>query len=317
MLISIVIPVYKSSTSLTELAQRTKRVFDGLKDYEYEIVFVNDSPFWPATRDSLAALAADDPRVTAIELTRNFGQQPATLCGIEFARGDYVVTMDDDLQHAPEDIPLLLKEASHDVVIGRFRIKHHSFGKRVASKLKGYFDMLILGKPSSITLSPFRLLKAQIAKFLLKRNTPHPFIPALIFAVTVDVINVDVEHHPRADGDSHYSLLRMIRLFSNLLVSNSSLLLRLVGYAGFLVAFMAFLYALLIVFRAAFLGVPVAGWPSTFTAILFFGGMTLLTLGIIGEYLIRIIATTERRPTFYVRGVLGNRVDPANYQERD
>ena len=305
MLISIVIPVYKSSLTLRELAQRTQRVFEGLEGYDYEIVFVNDSPHFPATCETLAALAKDNQRVIAIELTKNFGQQPATLCGIEYAHGDYVVTMDDDLQHAPEDIPLLLKKASHDAVIARFRVKHHSIFKRATSKMKGFFDTIILGKPASLSLSPFRLLKAQVAKFMLKRNTPYPFIPALLFEVTEDVVNVDVEHHPRFDGAGHYSLLRMIRVFSNLLVSNSSLLLRMVGYSGFLVAFIAFLYALVIGFRATFFGVPVAGWPSTFTAILFFGGMTLLTLGIVGEYLIRIIATTEQRPTYYVRSVVG------------
>jgi dolichol-phosphate mannosyltransferase/undecaprenyl-phosphate 4-deoxy-4-formamido-L-arabinose transferase len=312
MLISIVIPVYKSTSTLAEIAQRSRHVFDQMEGYDYEIVFVNDSPFWPATCEALASLVKQDPRVTAIELTKNFGQQPATLCGIEHAHGDYMVTMDDDLQHAPEDIPLLLAKADHDAVIARFRVKHHSLFKRVTSKLKGHFDTIILGKPPLITLSPFRLLKAPIARFMLKRNTPYPFIPALLFEVTDDVVNVDAEHHPRADGSGHYSLVRMIRLFSNLLVSNSSLLLRLVGYVGFGVALVAFLYAVVILFRAAFHDVPVAGWPSTFTAILFFGGMILLTLGIVGEYLVRIIATTEQRPTYFVRQVIGNGQDGPN-----
>lgn len=304
MLISIVIPVYKSSRTLIELSERIDEVFMGLEDTDYELLYVNDSPFWEESNKSLELLARENPRVTAIQLTRNFGQQPATLCGIDHASGDYILTMDDDLQHAPEDIPKLLSEASHDAVIARFLVRKHSAFKRVTSKLKGYFDEIILGKPRSITLTAFRLIKAPIAKYMLKRNTPYPFIPALLFEITDDVVNVQVDHHPRVDGASHYTLGKMVKLFSNLIVNNSSLLLRSVGYAGFVIAFIAFIYALIIAFRSLFLGYAVAGWPSTFSAILFFGGMTLLTLGIVGEYLVRIIATTEQRPTYYVREIL-------------
>ena len=311
MLISIVIPVYRSASTLIELTERINAVFAGMDELDYEIVFVNDSPFWPETCDTLRLLARENPRVTAIELTKNFGQQPATLCGIEYARGDYILTMDDDLQHAPEDIPCLWAAASHDVVVARFRAKRHTLPKRLASGLKGYFDQVILGKPKGLALSAYRLFKAPIAKFMLRRNTPYPFIPALLFEVTNDVVNVEIEHHSRGDGRSHYTLAKMFRLFSNLIVNNSSLLLRSVGYAGFAIALAAFAYAVTIVFRAVFFDYAVAGWASTITAILFFGGMTLLTLGIVGEYLVRIIATTEQRPTYYVRDVYRSHKDEA------
>jgi dolichol-phosphate mannosyltransferase/undecaprenyl-phosphate 4-deoxy-4-formamido-L-arabinose transferase len=304
LLISIVIPVYKSSRTLIELSERTDRVFEDLEDTDYELLFVNDSPFWEETNKTLEILAREDPHVTAIQLTRNFGQQPATLCGIDHATGDYIVTMDDDLQHAPEDIPKLLDEASHDAVIASFRARKHPALKRITSKLKGYFDEIILDKPRSITLTAFRMIKAPIAKLMLKRNTPYPFIPALLFEITNDLVNVEVDHYPRADGNSHYTFGKMVKLFSNLIVNNSSLLLRAMGYTGFVIAFIAFIYALVIVFRSLFMGIAVAGWASTFSAILFFGGMTLLTLGIVGEYLVRIVATTEQRPTYYVREIL-------------
>lgn len=307
MFISIVIPVYKSSASLFELADRMRTVFEGSKDNEYEIIFVNDSPSWSETCDALTTLAKNDPRIVAIELTKNFGQQPATLCGMAHASGDYIITMDDDLQHAPEDIPLLLASFTHDAVIARFLVRRHSVFKRVASQIKGHFDEIVLGKPSSITMSSFRLVNSNIAKCMLARNTPYPFIPALLFEVTDDVVNVDVNHYSRPYGKSNYNLWRMFRIFSNLLISNSSLLLRSVGYIGFGVASLAFLYALVIVFRGLFQDIPVTGWASTFTAILFFGGMILLTLGIVGEYLVRIIATTEHRATYFVRSISAKR----------
>jgi dolichol-phosphate mannosyltransferase/undecaprenyl-phosphate 4-deoxy-4-formamido-L-arabinose transferase len=305
-LVSVVVPCYKSAASLVELADRVERTFARIEHASYELIFVNDSPFHAPTCRTLGELGIANPSIVVVELTKNFGQQPATLCGIEVARGDYIVTMDDDLQHAPEDIPNLLAEARHDAVIARFRGKKHSLFKRFTSRLKGRFDEIILSKPRSISLSPFRLLKAPIAKFMLKRNTPYPFVPALLFEITDDVVNVEVEHHRRAEGRSHYSLYKMIRIFSDLLINNSSLLLRAVGYLGLIIAFLAFVYAIVIVLRALLYDHSAAGWPSIFTAILFFGGMTMLTLGIVGEYLVRIIATTEQRPTYHVREIRRN-----------
>ena len=256
MLISIIIPVYKSSRTLVELTHRIDKVFSSIHNSEYEIIFVNDSPFWMETSDTLKKLAAENFRVIAIELTKNFGQQPATLCGIGFAQGELVVTMDDDLQHAPEDIPRLIEKAHHDAVIAKFRSKKHSGFKRFTSKLKGYFDTIVLGKPSSLMLSAFRLFRAPIAKFMLKTNTPYPFIPALLFSITTDVVNVDVEHYERSDGASHYTFGRMFRLFSNLIVNNSSLLLRTVGYTGLVIALLSFIYAVIIAYRALMLEEP-------------------------------------------------------------
>jgi glycosyltransferase involved in cell wall biosynthesis len=307
MLLSIVIPVYKSSVTLIELAKRIDRVVWDRSDTDYEIIFVNDSPFWDKTSTILKGLAEENSKVITIELMKNFGQQPATLCGIEHAIGDFIVTMDDDLQHAPEDIPKLLEECSHDVVIARFHSKKHSLFKRALSSLKGYFDQIILGKPSSIVLSPFRLIQTPVAKLMLNRNTPYPFIPALLFEITHDVVNVDVDHHPRAEGSGNYTFTKMFGVFSNLIINNSSLMLRLLGYVGSTIALIAFTLAISIIVRKLAFDIAIIGWASVFTAILFFGGMTLLTLGIVGEYLVRIIATTEKRPTFYVREIFSVR----------
>ena len=303
MLLSIVIPVYKSSATLIELNRRIGCVLGERADTDYEIIFVNDSPFWDKTSTTLKSLAEENPKVVTIELMKNFGQQPATLCGIEHAMGDYIVTMDDDLQHAPEDIPRLLEECSHDVVIARFHSKKHSLFKRMTSGLKGYFDRIILGKPKAIVLSPFRLIQASVAKLMLNRNTPYPFIPALLFEITHDVVNVDADHHPRAEGSGNYTFAKMFGVFSNLIVNNSSLMLRLLGFVGSTIALIAFTLAISIIVRKLAFDIAIIGWASVFTAILFFGGMTLLTLGIVGEYLVRIIATSEKRPTYYVREI--------------
>ncbi len=304
---SIVIPVYKSSTSLIELAERTEKLFLKLPQAEYELIFVNDSPFSKKTVETLEMLTQRYPEITVIELMKNFGQQAATLCGIKYAKGDFIVTMDDDLQHWPEDICKLMEEQEHDVVIARFRDKKHSLFKRFTSEVKGYFDQIILGKPRFLKLSPFRLIKAEIAKLMEQRKTPFPFIPALLFEITDDLINIEVDHYPRMEGKSNYTFTKMIQVFSNLLISNSSFLLRMMGYIGIIVAVLACVAAAIIIIKKIIYGVAVSGWSSLIVLILIFGGMTLFTLGVIGEYLIRIIATTEERPVYHVRNIYGNR----------
>jgi len=297
------VPVYKSSSSLIELTERVRVVFSNIPDTDYEIVFVNDSPFHKKTVETLNELVKREQAVKVIELMKNYGQQPATLCGIEQAVGDFIITMDDDLQHHPEDIPKLIGKSSHDVVIAKFQEKKHSFFKRLASDVKGYFDRIILGKPKHIKLSAFRLITAETAKLMFKRRSPYPFIPALLFDITDDLVNVDVPHHSRYDGEGNYTIPKMIQIFGNLIINNSSFLLRVIGYMGVLVALTASGLSVALLIRKLFLGYTLTGWTSIVVLVLFFGGVTLLTLGIIGEYLIRIIATTEEKPSYYVRKI--------------
>jgi len=303
-LYSIIIPVYKSSNSLFELEKKVHKTFKQLPKSSYELIFVNDSPFCKFTTQSLIELANSSKNIIVVELMKNFGQQHATMCGIEIATGDYIITMDDDLQHAPEDIPLLIEKQEHDVVIAKFNTKHHSFFKRQASKLKGYFDHIILGKPKNIQLSPFRLIKNNIAKLMFIRKTPYPFIPALLFSITNDIVNVNATHHKRFDGKSNYTLKKMLQMFSNLMINNSSFLLRTIGYIGMITSTFSLLFAISIIVKKVFFMSVIPGWSSLIIAILFFGGLILFSLGVIGEYLIRIVATTESRPMYHVRKII-------------
>lgn len=304
---SIIVPVYKSSKSLKELSIRVKAVFARIEDADYELIFINDSPFHNETVKTLLQLSDNDQNIVIIELMKNFGQQAATLCGIEHAKGDYLITMDDDLQHAPEDIVCLMEKQEHDVVIARFEDKKHTLFKRITSEIKSYFDHLILGKPKHIKLTAFRLIKADIAKLMFKRNTPYPFIPALLFSITDDIVNVEIEHYARCEGKSSYTFVKMLQVFSNLIINNSSFLLRMIGYIGICIALFSVVSAVTIFVEKILFDYVVAGWTSIMLTIIFFGGVTLFTLGVIGEYLIRIIATTEERPVYYVRSINGGK----------
>lgn len=300
---SVVIPVYNATESLDKIAIKIKRIFHNVVKAEYELILVNDSPEIKSTKNCLNKLAQNDENVVIVEFTKNYGQQAATLCGINLAKGNFIITMDDDLQHNPDDIPLLLDKKHHDIVIAKLMNKKHSFFKRFTSNIKGYFDYLFLGKPKHIKLSSFRLINAKIAKMMFARQTPYPFIPALLFSITHDVVNVAVRHNPRFNGKTNYTLKKLFKLFSNLLINNSSFLLRIIGYLGITSALLSFFLGASIIIKKLVFDYVVEGWTSIMVAILFLGGMILFALGIMGEYLLRILATTENRPVYFIRQV--------------
>lgn len=302
-LVSVVIPVYDATTSLEMLVKNIDEVFQK-EAYDYEVIFVDDASPDNDTWKNLELINSNYAKVKCFRLMRNFGQHAATLCGIKHAEGDYILTMDDDFQHRPEDILKLLEFRQHDVVIARFKEKKHNIFKKITSNIKGYFDCKIIGKPKEIRLSSFRLIKASIAECMFLRNSPYPFIPALLFYVTKDVVNVNVDHCTRLQGKSNYTFIKMLQLFSNLMINNSSLLLRYIGYVGLVSAVLSAFFIIFLLLKKWFVGVPIEGWTSIMLSILFFGGMTLLALGVIGEYLIRLIATAESRPIYIIKSKL-------------
>ena len=302
-LYSIVIPVYGTTQSLVEIAERVKVVFQELPGKSYELIFVNDCSSHDGTAPTLQSLYQHDPNVCIITLSRNFGQQSATLCGIHHAKGDFIITMDDDLQHKPEAIPLLIENEVHDVVIASFEHKKHPPLKRFASKLKGWFDYIILKKPKHLHLTAFRLISRCVADGLKECQTPYPFISAMIFRITTDIVNVNVQHHSRSDGHSQYTYWKMIRVFSNLLINNSYLLLRVLGFIGFSGFFLTLVISAYLIARYFLWGFGVTGWASLLLAVVFFGGLTLFGVGVIGEYLLRILINLEHKNMYYIKSL--------------
>lgn len=299
MLISVVIPVYNSPV-LEELVTRIERVFAGRPE-SFEIVFVDDFSPKAEVWQTLERLAASRPDVRAVQLTRNFGQHAATLCGLREARGEFIVTMDDDLEHRPEDIPALLALREHDVVIAQFREKQHSVFTRASSRLKGWFDWLLLGKPKHIQLSSFRMLSRVVVEGMLSIRTAHPFIPALLLHVTKEIAGVEIAHGRRAQGRSSYTLRKRLRLFTDLIIHNSSLVLRLVGQVGLGLSMISFILAGYIIYMKLAHRIGIMGWASLLASQLLIGGLLLFSVGIVGEYLVRIIESSESKPTYFVR----------------
>lgn len=302
---SVVVPVYNTTHVLIELVEQICNMFNELNESEFEIILVNDYSPNPETKVYLTKACLLDQRVKVIHFGRNFGQQPATICGISQSKGEFVITMDDDLQHSPEDIKNLIKEREHDIVIAHLKGKKHSFFKRVASNIKNHFDHIILGKPKHIKMSSFRLISRFVADNICKLKSPNPFIPAMLFMISKDVVNVSVDHHQRAEGETGYNLKSMIRLFSNLMINNSSFLLNFLGKLGIITALSSSAYAFYLIYRKLVIGVDSEGWTSLMVAILFIGGLLLFSIGIIGEYLIRVIQSSEQKPAYIVKSIEG------------
>jgi glycosyltransferase involved in cell wall biosynthesis len=306
LLYSIVVPVYNTSDSLPLLADRVRAVFAGAIRQPFELIFVDDGSPNPRTWPALEQLARSDAGVIAVQLTRNFGQSAALLCGLEIARGDYVILMDDDLQHLPEEIPSLVSAQAHDVVIARFRCRRHGPIERLTSAVKGFFDWLLIQKPRHIRHSSFLLMHRTIAQGVLAVRTSYPLLSPLIYHVTRDVVNVEVEHDPRRHGASGYTLRKRARLFSNLIINNSAFFLTLIGALGIGIACLAFALFAYYLARKLFHGIGLTGWTSLMLVILGIGGVLLFSVGVIGTYLLRIIHTSESRPSYVVRCRIGN-----------
>ncbi|WP_323760972.1 glycosyltransferase [Maricaulis sp.] len=299
---SVIIPTYNPGPPLIELIERLERTFTKMNVGRYEIVIVDDgspSPEAPATLKSVGEREA----VTVIRLTRNYGKPGAVMCGLNQSRGDRVLTLDDDLQQAPEDLEKLAVHNGHDVIIARYRNKKHDLMQRVTSRIKAQFDRVILGY--EFPISPMKLLRRRVVEGMLLNSSDRPFIPALIQQVTTDIVAVDVEHHESAYPQSRYTFSRRLRQFSNLLVGNSNLLLRWLGVVGFLIMFASLSLAAFIIVRKL-AGVQVeVGWSSLMVAVLMIGGLQLGAMSIIGQYLLRILNVSAKKPAYFIRDIDG------------
>lgn len=299
--ISIIIPVYNSDQSLRELSERIYNVFTNVCKESFEIIFVDDCSSNVTTWNTLQDLARTHSFVHAIQFGRNFGQAAAILSGMEHSNGDWIITMDDDLQHRPEDIPLLLEKRHHDVVIGHFRKKECSAFKKISSDIKGCFDVLLLKKPRSLVASPFRLIKKRVTSEILKIKTSRPFPLAMLLSVTSDIVNVDVPHEIRKYGRSNYNFRKSLSLFSNMLFNNSSFMLRCMSVFGISLSVFSIVIGIFFILKRVFSNQIVPGWTSLIVVTLISTGAIIFCLGILGEYVARLLATAENQATWSIK----------------
>jgi undecaprenyl-phosphate 4-deoxy-4-formamido-L-arabinose transferase len=296
--ISVVVPTYGGERTLPTLVDRLRETLEG---QSFEIVLVHDcgpDDSWAA----ISALAKADSRIRGLNLRRNFGQHNAVMAGLNYARGDVIVTMDDDLQHSPDDIAALREKLSqgYDVCYAKFASRKHAAWKVAGSKVNDWLARLLLGKPKGIYLSPFRCLSRGIRDELVKFKGPSVYVDGLIFAITDNIASVDVVHRERSKGESQYTLRKSISLLLKMATSGSIFPLRLASMLGVLTSFLGFILAIIFVIqRLEDPNLPI-GWASLIVTSLILGGVQLLALGILGEYIGGLFLRVDARPQYVI-----------------
>jgi len=303
--ISVVIPVYRASQSLHELGEKLTLVLSEL-GRDYEIIMVNDgSP--DQSWDVLQELVEKTPHLTVINLGKNVGQHNALICGFHYAKGEIVVTMDDDLQHPPETIPELIKPLSEgwDVVLASWADKRHGVIQNLGSRFMGWLNNRIFGNKKDLKFSAYRAIKGTVIKEVLSMTTRFPFISGMLMQVTDKIVNIEVAHHKRKHGQSNYTFGSLLELSSHLLINYSSIPIRFVSFVGIGVSVFSLVIAVIYLIQKSLVNEAPLGWTTIVLLISFYNSLLFLILAILGEYLARILAEVgNNRKTFTVRKVI-------------
>jgi undecaprenyl-phosphate 4-deoxy-4-formamido-L-arabinose transferase len=297
--LSVVIPVYNSRDNLAPLHAA---LVESLSSFSKELIFVNDG----STDDSwtqIEALTARHPDVVGVDLRRNFGQDCAIMAGLHYASGEYVVIMDDDLQHHPRDIPRLYDAIvkGYDVCYANFPVMHQAWWKNLGSYLNGKMAEIVMGKPPHVYLSAFKIVSRGVADEIVAYQGPYPYVDGLLFQFTDNVTQVAVEHHRRHAGRSNMTFWKSLMTFVTLSTNFSLFPLRVVTTTGLLLSTLSFLSGAYFLLVYLTVGITVAGWTSIALTLLFLGGAILTSLGIIGEYVGRVLMNVNGAPQFVVR----------------
>lgn len=297
---SAVIPVYNSAGVVGATIAACAEFFTR-QGLTYEIVAVDDGSR-DGSWDVLQSCVAADPHVVTVRLLRNYGQHSAVHCGLVMSRGEYVVVLDDDMQNPPEEIIHLLRaaEGGADVVFGKFARKRHSFTRRIGSWLTNHINTAVFDKPADLVLTNFKLIHRRVVDRMLAHRTHFPYVNGLAVLYARKPVNVVVEHRERTVGQSNYRLLPILKLLARILFNYSAFPLRLLTLIGMIVALFSFCIAVYVFAKALFVGTSVPGWASVAFMLAFFNGITLLVLGVVGEYVVRILTETNRADPYHV-----------------
>ncbi len=300
---SVVVPVFNSKDSLEELTEGIISVFHKL-ERSFELVLVDDRST-DGSWETLIVLKQKYPRwLTLVRLAKNFGQHNATLCGMHLARGEKIITIDDDLQTPPAEIKKLI--AYHDshgneVIYGISPIKKHHFLRTWASQLLKYLSEKFRNTPGEG--SSFRLITKSLADKLKQNPSFFVFIDEILLWYTDDIAFVEVTHLPRKYNHSGYSFRKLWSLVANLVIFYTDFPLKLMVYGGFVASFFSFVLGIIFIIKKLFFNVPL-GYTSLIVAILFSTSIILLSLGIIGEYLSRIYKVQNHKPSFSIEKIV-------------
>jgi len=302
---SVVVPMYNEELVAEVTYKRLKEVMDTIED-KYEIIFVNDGSR-DKTLDILTSICEQDSNVKLIDFSRNFGHQLAITAGMDFAEGDTISVIDGDLQDPPELIPQMIKKwkEGYDVVYGkRLKRKGETFFKKFTAKMFYRFLNKMTDVDIPVDTGDFRLIDRRVCEALKQVNERNRYIRGLVSWLGFKQTFIEFNREERFAGVTKYPLKKMIKFATDAIISFSFKPLRLASYTGIMLSFFSFIYLLVVLYQKLFTDSPIAGWASTMAVSLFFNGIVLLMLGIIGEYIGRIYDEAKGRPLYLVKNTI-------------
>ena len=285
--VSAVIGLYNSEKTIGDVIKELKEAFNESNKYELEIVLVDDhSP--DNVYQLVKGFAKEDKSIKVIHLAKNSGQTNAVIEGYRHATGEYIIEMDDDLQMpAREAVRMVehLEENDYDVVFAKYADQKESFGRRLGSKINNKMTQIMLKKPKHIRVNSFYVMRKFVKDEMIKYSNHYPYLYGMIFGITNNVANLDVEHRERAYGKSNYTFRKLVGLWTNGFLNFSVEPLRVATKLGTIIASISFVVAIVLIIQRILYPTKSMGWSSLMVTIIFFSGVQLLGMGLLGEYL--------------------------------
>lgn len=300
--ISFVIPCYRSEHTLPHVVAEINEKMKTLEQYEHEIILINDcSP--DNTMKTIRQLCQENDGIKGIDFARNFGQHSALMAGLRHAVGDYVVCLDDDGQTPADEVDRLLDklEEGYDAVYAKYEHKHHSAFRNLGSKVNERMTRMMLGKPAELYVSSYFAVRRFVVEDMIRYENSYPYVIGLVLRATKNITNVVVDHRDREEGTSGYTLKKLMGLWFNGFTAFSVKPLRIATCIGGISAIVGFIYGTYTIIKRLIIPDVPMGFSSTMAAIVFFGGMIMLMLGLIGEYIGRIYISLNNSPQYVIR----------------
>ncbi len=307
MLVSVVIPCYYSEGMIEKVVTLTRDEFVAA-GYDYEFVLVNDGST-DGTFAAITRLVQADRNVVGIDCAKNLGQHNAIMAGLQKTRGDLIMVMDDDMQTHPSQCPKLLQaiqDGSYDVVLGKWSEQKEAWWRRAGSAFAEWSMRVMTKSPKDLFMGNFIVMRRHVRDEVVRYTGPYVYVQGLTWRATSNMANVEIEHFDREMGESGYTLKRLVQLWS-VILNFSMMPLRTASVLGSVMGLVGLLAAIVIVISKFADPTMQAGWPSMMAAIAIVGGLILLGLGVVGEYLGRMFMVVNKAPQYVVRQTLDER----------
>ena len=303
--VSFVIPCYNSSKTIGKVIEEIKETMKQLNQYDYEVILVNDcSP--DNTFEVITKLCEDNHNICGINLAKNFGQHGALMAGFHQVTGDILVCLDDDGQTPANEVGKLLEkiEAGDDVVYASYAHKKHSLFRNFGSYVNELMAQFLLGKPKELYVSSYFAARRFVVNEMLKYGNAYPYVIGLVLRTTKKISNVPVNHREREIGQSGYTLSKLLGLWFNGFTAFSTKPLRIATISGVLFAVCGFVYGIYTIIKKFVNPAVPLGFSSMMSALMFIGGVVMLMLGLVGEYIGRMYICMNNAPQFVVRDMI-------------